>query len=182
MVELMGLPNGQIEKMKRVSGVKVRLATEDDAATIFRLLCAFHSESRYRVHEFNGPAVQDSIKSMVSDPKAHAVFLTERADVGVTGLLAAYAAPLFFAKVVTANAVAFYVLPGYRGGASAAKLLIAFKRWGLSRGAAELAIHATADIDRKRFNRLMAHAGYQSSGKNYEHALVAIAGAQGLKT
>lgn len=171
MVRLEAQPNGKAVRERSVSGLAVRLATEQDLEAIFRLLCMFHSESRFRVYEFDGKAVKESISHMLSQPSHNAIFLTERADAGPTGLLAVYAAPLLFAKATTAHALGFYVAPPYRGGASAAKLLIAFKRWGLSRGVNELTLHASADIDRHRFNRLMVHAGYQSGGKNYQQVL-----------
>lgn len=151
--------------------MQIRLADLADEDVVLSLGQALHAESRFRSVELNIERTRSAIRALITGAPAGCVLVAEHREAGVIGMLAGYVSEYFFADVRVAQDKCFYVLPKYRGGSAALKLLMAFRRWAENRNARELCINMSVDIDQERFGRFMRHMKFSACGSNFVLAL-----------
>lgn len=147
--------------------MKVRLAQAQDLDVMMALSAQMHQESRFRIYPLNPKKLSASLVKLVANPQVACILLAERSQGDVAGMLAGYVIDYFFSDALVAQDKYFYVRPDCRGSSAALKLLIAFRRWAENRGAAELCINMSVDIEAKRFDRFMTHMSFKSCGSNF---------------
>lgn len=129
------------------------------------------AESRFQRYGVNETKLVSVISSMVGNSGNASLFLAERANGEIAGMLAGYVTDYFFCDAIVAQDRWFYVKPEYRGSSAAVKLLLAFRRWAENRKANEFSINMSVGIDMTRFNKFMMHLGFNCCGSNFSMAL-----------
>lgn len=147
--------------------MKIRLAGADDVPTVIALGRRMIDESRFQDYGLNGAKASVAIEKMVRNPKHSAVFLAERSDGTIAGMLGGYVVDLFFCDAVVAQDRFFFVAPEARGSSAALKLLLAFRRWAEARQVSELNINMSVGVEMERFNRMMGKLGFRCCGSNF---------------
>jgi GNAT superfamily N-acetyltransferase len=147
--------------------MKIRLAEAADTDAVLAVARRFHEESRFAAYPFNAGKTRESIAQTIANPSSTCILLAEPRAGCIAGFLAAFVAAPRFTDVLVAQDHGFYVLPEFRGGSAAMKLMIAFRRWAENRKVAEICVNQNVDIDQARFNRFMRHLGFACCGSNF---------------
>lgn len=131
------------------------------------------AESRFSHYGGNEAKMHATAVAMIDGADKTCLFLAERSNGEIAGMLAGYVTDYFFCDAVVAQDRWFYVAPEYRGTSAAVKLLLAFRQWAQNRKADEFSINMSVGIDMARFNKLMTHLGFGCCGSNFSMSLKA---------
>ena len=122
-------------------------------------------ESMVKESEFNlANPDKEQIRLMTMIPNG-VVYLAEN-EGKLVGFIAGMAQRYFFSLRERATDMGFYVLPNYRGGSAAVRLIGALEDWAKERGLAEIYIGQTTAVDIEKTRRFYAHLGYKTVGFN----------------
>jgi GNAT superfamily N-acetyltransferase len=127
------------------------------------------AESRFAARlPFDEEKVRANLKRMAEDPRpSYCVFVARDHTGRLVGYLAGSVEEYFFCRRLIASSVFFFVDPKARGGLAAVKLILAFRRWALNRGAAELYIGIATGVNLEKSSRFLHKMGFQFTGGNY---------------
>jgi GNAT superfamily N-acetyltransferase len=135
----------------------------------FDLLCALgrqmHAESSYSALEFSESRLREIFEEYLSSPNKM-VFVAVR-DGELLGLYAGYVSKYYFSDELVANDIAWFVVKERRGSRIGLRLLDCFEHWALERGASEVRIGYSTNINPTAFDSLMHKRGYSRVGANY---------------
>lgn len=159
--------------------MKIRFAVLEDVPAVLALGRVMLAESRFAEYGVNGEKLSEAIKSMIIHPDKACLFLAQRDDGEIAGMLAGYVTDYFFCDATVAQDRWFYVNPRYRGSSAALKLLHAFRRWAENRKVNEFSINMSVGIDMSRFNKFMTHLGFRCCGSNFSLQLASTRSAPG---
>ena len=104
------------------------------------------------------------IQKLLDYPRG-AAFLAYRNTICV-GFIGAVISPVFFSEYERASDVGFYILPQYRGGREAFKLLKAIEDWAKDQGVSEITMGQTVGNKIEETKKFYTHQGYAISGFN----------------
>ena len=121
--------------------------TKDDGPALCELGALMHEESSYSELEFNPSRVIETFNAYL-DNDTRACFIASE-DGKPVGLYAGYMNKYYFSDEYVANDIAWFV------------------DWAKERGASEVRIGYSTDINPKAFNSLMQKRGYNLVGANY---------------
>lgn len=93
------------------------------------------------------------------------VYLAEN-EGKLIGFIAGMSQRYFFSLKERATDMGFYVLPAYRGGSAAVRLIAAFENWAKERGLLEICLGQTTAVDIEKTQRFYVHMGYKTVGYN----------------
>jgi hypothetical protein len=124
-----------------------------------------HGESSYSHLKFSKPRLLEIFNLYMSDPN-RAVFIAIR-DGEPLGLYAGYLSKYYFSDELVANDIAWFVIKEKRGSRVGLRLLSCFETWAKDRGASEVRIGYSTDINPVAFDSLMQKRGYSRVGANY---------------
>lgn len=127
---------------------------------LFSLIEAMVEES---IFSYAKPS-RTKIQKLLDYPRG-AAFLAYR-DNTCVGFMGAVIAPVFFSEYERASDVGFYILPQYRGGREAFKLLKAIEDWAKDQGVSEISIGQTVGNKIEETKKFYIHQGYTISGFN----------------
>ena len=148
--------------------ITIREATLEDLPGLLELGREGVAESRFSALTFDPEHYTESLRGVIlSEKNTHCLLLAVNAEGAPVGALLGALERYFFAAERVAGALGLYVTPASRGGPAAVKLITAFRRWALNRGAAELSIGVTSGLDLKRTDRFLRRLGFRASGANY---------------
>lgn len=148
-----------------MSKVKYSKVTGKDGQALCELGAMMHSESSYSELEFKPTRVLETFKAYLNDDN-RACFIAYEEDKPV-GLYAGYMTKYYFSDEYVANDIAWFVTKEKRGTRVGLRLLDMFENWAKERGASEVRIGYSTDINPKAFNSLMQKRGYNLVGANY---------------
>lgn len=83
---------------------------------------------------------------------------------GVVGFLAMGCAPMIFCSARTADDLAFFVHPAWRGSLAAVKLLRHMEAWALAKGAVQIRMGLTTGTNTASAKRFLERFGYAHEG------------------
>ena len=160
-----------------------RLCTEQDIQATWPLFLSLHRESRYAGLRLSKSKRDAYLRNnMLAKPDRFALLIGEWGHRPV-GCLACAANRFLYGDDIIASCLSFYVLPACRktllGGRIAVKLLDAYRRWAVNRGAVEIQFHVTSGLNIAATDRFLHRAGFGQTGGNYSLALPARAGGEG---
>jgi len=140
-------------------------ATEEDVKALVELGRQMHSESSYSQLKFEPKRVLETFDWYLNDENKTAI-IARKGDKPV-GLYAGYMSKYYFSDEYVANDIAWFVTKSLRGTRVGLRLLDMFENWAKEKGASEIRIGYSTDINPKAFNSLMQKRGYNLVGANY---------------
>ena len=155
----------------KYSGISIRSASLTDWPHVMYLAFAMHAESRFSKFKLSEEKLKKVFHEQLSAPKVACTLLAQRVDGKVVGMLLGYTVELFFTEARIAQDRVFFVLPEFRGGSAAVRLLTAFRNWAQLRHVQELNINMSVGVDMPRFERFMSHMGFINCGSNFYYRL-----------
>lgn len=153
----------------RPSDDGVRYATEADIPALIELGRAMHAESpRFAVHQYSPAKTAATIQFLI----AHGVVLVAEKAGEPVGMMGGMVAPQPFLDSMQGVELAVYVAPAHRG-RTGMRLIRAFEAWAFDRGADEITLGISTEVDIERTAALYERLGYRRSGittiKRREH-------------
>lgn len=97
-----------------------------------------HAAGRFKDLDYNDEKCRALICHCIDNPGSYFFYVAEMNDGRIAGFHMGNVQEYFFSKEKMAQSISFYVAPEYRGSSAAVKLLIAFKKWAIKRGAVEM--------------------------------------------
>ena len=135
----------------------------------FDSVCALgrqmHAESSYSALEFSESRLREMFDEYLSNPNK--IVLVADRDGDLVGLYAGYLSKYYFSDELVANDIAWFVIKERRGSRVGLRLLDCFEHWAKERGASEVRIGYSTDINPDAFDSLMHKRGYSRVGANY---------------
>ena len=147
----------------------IRVAEQKDIESLVEFGRLLHKESSYS----NGSYVDDKVRDLMSGligSEYGAVFVSE-IDGRVIGAFAGGITEHWFSNDLHAFDYSFYVLPDFRGGSSAYRLLLAFEMWARAKGALEIDIGITTGIQEEKTQRFYEKMGFVQTGRLFGKVL-----------
>ena len=151
--------------MNTKSRIDYREIRLDDFPALSFLGSLMHKESSYSHLKFSNRRLLDTFNSYLEDSD-RTVFIAMR-DEEPLGLYAGYLAKYYFSDELVANDIAWFVVKEKRGSSIGLRLLSCFENWAKDRGASEVRIGYSTDINPDSFDSLMRKRGYSRVGANY---------------
>ncbi len=151
--------------------MRIRFATKDDIPIAMQMGRTMLAESRFSDYGVNEVKLHAAMMAMVGPTEQACLFLAQRGNGEIAGMLAGYVTDYFFCDAVVAQDRWFYVRPEHRGSSAAVKLLLAFRQWAQNRKVNEFSINMSVGIDMARFNKFMMHFGFACCGSNFSMPL-----------
>ena len=124
-----------------------------------------HGESSYSKLKFSEDRLRQIFNQYLSD-SLKVVFIAIRDDEPL-GLYAGYLCSYYFSEELVANDIAWFVVKERRGSRVGLRLLDCFEQWAEGKGASEVRIGYSTDINPDAFDSLMHKRGYSRVGANY---------------
>lgn len=141
----------------------VRQAVAADFQTLVVMGNDMQRESpRFKRLGYNHVKVLNLFKQL-TDSENGLVLVAETEGIAV-GMLLGFVTPQFFSDTLTASELVVYVTPEARGGTTVVKMIRAFEGWAYERGAVEICLGVSTELDASRTAALYERLGYDRSG------------------
>lgn len=147
----------------------VRHATAEDIPALIALGRAMHAESpRFSRLPYSPERTANTINFLI----AHGVVLIAERGGQAVGMMGGMVAPQPFLDSLHGVELAVYVSPEHRG-RTGMRLIKSFEAWAFDRGADEISLGISTEVDAERTAQLYERLGYRRSGittiKRREH-------------
>jgi GNAT superfamily N-acetyltransferase len=139
----------------------------NNLADVLHLGLAMHQEGAYSTVEFDVQRTAYCIVEMVmKNPDGFGVLGYDK-DGKAVAMMAGGVSSYFFSPKRKAYDHVWYVVPEHRGSRTAVLLLKRFVEWARSRGAGEIFVGVTTNIEPERTGKLLSRLGFKHVGGNY---------------
>lgn len=145
----------------------IRAVAETDIESIVEIGMRMHGESAYSYLPFQRRKVRDLIRTFIDDVETRCG-LVALDDQTVVGMLGGYIESYYFCDERFVSDIVFFVDKPYRGSFIAGQLLRNLKQWAASRGAREVALFLTSEIDTQRAGGFCEALGFRQAGGVYK--------------
>ena len=146
----------------------IRLATAADLPAMVALGRATHAVSRYAAQPYSAARVQQGLQAVIDSGQGkYVLFAAVDSGRQVVGLLLGVIEQALFTEALSASVVYYIVDSAASMGGHAPRLLRAFERWALNRGAVEVNFGVNSGIDAGRVARYARRMGYGWVGGNF---------------
>ena len=141
----------------------IREAKEGDILSIIDMGQNVVRESpRYRTVDYNPQKVRE-LANILMD-KEDGILLVAEKNGNQMGFFAGMIAPHFFGNNLVASDIAVYVLPFFRNGYTASKLINRFEEWAIEQGAAAIFLTVSTEIHHENTLKFYERLGYRQTG------------------
>lgn len=148
--------------------MSVRPALLADVPAIVDLGAALHVSSDYSRFAFDRAKVEVLMRALIAG--AGVIFLAEDKGRPIGGI-AGGVAPFWFGSDLHGFDYSFFVLPEFRHGSTALRLLACLEAWCRARGAIEMRIGITTGIEVEGTSRFYEWCGYTRNGALFTKGL-----------
>ena len=138
----------------------IRLATESDIADLVKLGQEMHQESNFASLTFDVKKTEDYVKNLMS----YGVVFCSEDNGKVTGFIAGFLYQPYFSYDFMASDIGLFVSKDARGGMAAPKLIDAFTKWAMEKGAKQIRPGISVGGNIEGVGRLYQRMGYSMVG------------------
>jgi len=143
----------------------IRPATIYDRDAVLKLGEAAYVEARYTRYPFNA-AKLERLFDMTQGDNASLFLLVAEHEGVLVGFVLGLVTEHFFASMVYATYMALYLVPAHRRGRNGMRLIQSFEQEAIRRGADEILIGNSSNIEPTRVATLFSACGYRLIGAN----------------
>jgi GNAT superfamily N-acetyltransferase len=148
----------------------IRAVESGDVEAVVEMGARMHAESAYSFLPYDRAKVRRMAESYVTDAEAQCGLVAEEAG-RVVAMFGGYLTDYFFCDERVACDVVLFVEPQRRGSSAAARLVRAFREWARSRGAREICLGVSTDVDAERTGVFYERMGLGRVGGLYKQRL-----------
>ena len=147
--------------------MSIRDAKPNDLNRLVELLASFYEESRYSNSSlrFCARTMARTVSGFLNNVPETFCQVVER-EGRIVGLILADLNSVPFAAARFSRVAFLYILPKYRGGISAYKMIKAYVKWAKSKGSAEILGGTSSGVTPRRTANLYEKAGFEEAGYN----------------
>lgn len=145
----------------------IRAPAYDDIPALIDMGSRIHEEGAYAFLPFNREKVGALIASYIEEPDWRFGAVAEE-DGALIGMMGGYVTDYFFCDELVACDVILFVERAFRGGSAAARLIEAFREWAAARGARELCLGVSTNINKELMDRFYKTLGFTHVGGLYK--------------
>lgn len=150
--------------------MRIRPPVVEDIETLVEMGLRMHSESAYAFLPYEGAKVRRLIRSYVDDSVRQCALVAE-VDHRLVGMLGGYLTEYFFCSEVVACDMVLFVDQPYRRGPAAVRLIRGFRDWARERGAHELCLAISTNVNADETGRFYERLGFTRVGGVYKQRL-----------
>ena len=155
------------ERNRETGRITIRHASgEADIEARSQLGKRLHAESVYASLPYDEDKVRKTLRRALDRPDRYCLLMAE-IDREPAGMLYGQIGEHAFSRLLGATVHTYYVPPDRRGTSAALKLLHAFRRWAVERGAVALYVSVSAGIRMPQADRFLRKLGFRGTGGNY---------------
>ncbi len=148
----------------------IRRARHEDISELVEMGARMHGESAYSFLPFNRDKVRRVMANYIDAPERQCGLVAEK-DGMLVGMLGGYLTDYFFCDERVACDAILFIDRKHRGSSAAARLIRAFHTWASERGACEICLSVSADINSERAGRFYQRMGLTHVGGVYKQRL-----------
>lgn len=140
----------------------VRTATEADIPALIAMGRKMHAESpRFKSLAFSAEKCEALIRRLLDPlPQPPGTVLVAVEGPQVVGMMGGFVVEHFFSHDRYASDLVVYVAPGHRGGSAFVRLVFAFEDWAASRGACEIVLGVSTELNPEATVAMYERLGY----------------------
>jgi GNAT superfamily N-acetyltransferase len=148
----------------------IRPVRYEDIDEIIEMGARMHAESAYDFLPFDRDKVRHLITTYAENPESRCVLVAEEKDI-LVGMFGGYLTNYFFCNETLACDITLFVAQEYRGSSAAVRLIRAFRDWAAARGAREICLGVSTDVNRERTGKFYERMGFARVGGIYKQRL-----------
>ncbi len=145
----------------------VRTVRREDIGALVEMGRRMHEEGAYNFLPFDAEKVERLMAGIIEQPESWCGLVAENGGVPV-GMLGGYLTDYFFCNEKLACDVILFVEREWRGSSAAARLVRAFRDWAAARGARELCLSVSTNVDADAIGRFYRGMGFTQVGGVYK--------------
>lgn len=150
--------------------MRIRAATVEDLEPLLEMGARMHAEGAYSFLPYDREKLHRLKDYFFAHPDTHCVLVAEQ-DGAVIGMLGGYLTDYYFCQEKLACDQFFFVERAWRGSRAAAGLIAAFRAWAEARGARELCLATSVDVNTEKTGRFYEGLGFRCVGGVYKQRL-----------
>ncbi len=159
----------------------IRAAAAEDIGTLVEMGARMHAEGAYSFLPYDREKLHRLADHFVTHPDTHCALVAEQ-DGAVIGMLGGYLTDYYFCEEKLACDQFFFVERAWRGSLAAARLINAFRAWAAARGARELCLATSLDVNTEKTGRFYEGLGFRCVGGVYKQRLEPRGAGEGSRT
>lgn len=144
--------------------MKIRTATRNDLPALIDIGQDMHAESRYRAYTYDPDRLEQTLKIVLDDELS---LVAEAEDGRIVGAFIAFVTPQFFGSDLMSSDLALYIVPEFRQGRLALRLLTEYICRARERGVTDIRVGNSTDVESERVGRLYESLGFRRVGGLY---------------
>lgn len=145
--------------------------TVERLGDILKLCLTMQKEGDWAAVPFDIETTATSVLSYVINNDNGFGVLAYTDEGQAVGMLAGSVTPYVFSKGRVASDFAWFVLPEHRGSRTALRMLSMFTDWAKEKGALELIMGISSNVEPERTGKLLEKRGFRHVGGNYKVVL-----------
>jgi GNAT superfamily N-acetyltransferase len=148
----------------------IRPGRHEDIERLIEMGERMHNEGAYSFLPFDHEKVRQLIISYINDSETSCGLVAEEHSIPI-GMFAGFVTDYFFCSEKVACDMILYVDQEYRGSSAAVRLIGAFRDWARERGAREVCLGVSTQINAETTGRFYEKMGLSLSGGLYKQRL-----------
>ena len=148
----------------------IRPVKYEDIDEIIEMGARMHEESAYAFLPFDRDKVRHLITTYADNPDTRCGLVAEESNT-LVGMFGGYLTNYFFCNEKLACDILLFVDQKYRGSSAAVRLIRAFRDWAAVRGAREVCLGVSTDINTERTGKFYERMGFTCVGGIYKQRL-----------
>ena len=150
--------------------IKYRLMTEADIDPMIELGAAMHKEGAFASLDYSYEKCRKFGQRYLSRPDLHFSMCAEE-NGQIVGMMMGQLVPYYFGDDFMASDHLWYVRKDKRGSMVGIRLLKAFSKWAKSKGAKEVCIGVSTNVNTDRTHELLTRMGFSHVGGTYKETV-----------
>lgn len=148
----------------------IRRARYEDITGLVEMGARMHAESAYSFLPFDREKVRRMMTAYIDSSETQCGLVAEKEET-LVGMLGGYLTDYFFCDEKIACDVILFIDRKYRGSSAAARLIRAFRAWASERGASEICLGVSSNINTERAGMFYERMGLTHVGGVYKQRL-----------
>src|SRR5262245_53608857 len=148
----------------------IRPPKYEDVSQLIEMGARMHEESAYAFLPYDREKVRRLIVSCIEDPQTQYGLVAEEDHILVC-MISGYLTDYFFCDEMLACDILLFIDQQYRGGFTAARLIQGFEKWAAARGAREVCLGVSTNINIESTGKFYERRGFTRVGGVYRRCL-----------
>ena len=147
--------------------MRIRQIIYEDVDEVIEMGIRMHDESNYAFLPFDREKVRELIMTYVNDFETQCGLVAEEGNF-LLGMFGGFLTDYYFCNEKLACDMVLFIDKKYRGSSAARRLIRAFRDWAIMRGAREICLGISSNVNTDRTGRFYESLGFTRVGAIYK--------------